>query len=422
MKRFAILALTTLASLGKGSPVSADNTQIDAAQEWKSYIEPLLPIGERLVAQTREAEDAQLRRELYRAAFSALATGYMSLLLTDPEHPDFMPFTGQLLNLLGPNPDDVYYMAPIDDAGSYRISGYRGTVHAIVFQFAGGTFVPRGDGRNLGTTYANHDVDTLHIRKDGTFDVVVSRERPRDWKGDWWPLPPQTTYVMVRQIAYDWVKEVDGRLAIERLDTPAIKPRPSAEQIDANLRQLAAWTENYVAISNRFVKAFGQKAPTNAVGFINFADDGGMPNQKYLEGLFDLQPDEALILETEVPKQCQYWSFQLTDERWTSYDWINRQISINGHQARLDKDGKFRAVISAQDPGVPNWLDTAGLRRGVIQGRWKQCSSTPLPVTTKIKIADLRGNLPSDTPVVTAEARDAAIRVRRKAAQMRRRW
>ena len=39
----------------------------------------------------------------------------------------------------------------------------------------------------------------------------------------------------------------------------------------------------------------------------------------------------------------------------------NRQSSLNGHQAVLDPDGVFRAVISARDPGVPNWLDTGGV-------------------------------------------------------------
>ena len=36
---------------------------------------------------------------------------------------------------------------------------------------------------------------------------------------------------------------------------------------------------------------------------------------------------------------------------------------LNGHQAVLD-DGVFRAVVAHRDPGVANWLDTAGNRRG----------------------------------------------------------
>src|SRR5260370_23290153 len=88
-----------------------------ADKEWRSYVEPLLVIGQRLVAQINEPDDDQLRQELYRAAFSALAAGYMSLLNSDADHPDFVPFTGQFLNLLGPNPDFMYYMSPIHEDG-----------------------------------------------------------------------------------------------------------------------------------------------------------------------------------------------------------------------------------------------------------------------------------------------------------------
>jgi hypothetical protein len=101
---------------------------------------------------------------------------------------------------------------------------------------------------------------------------------------------------------------------------------------------------------------------------------------------------------------------------------MNRQTHLNGFTAHVDRDGKFRAVVSATDPGVPNWLDTMGYLKGSLLGRWLESSSTPIPRVTRIKLADLRKHLPADTPVVTAEARDAAIRLRRKGAQLRRRW
>ena len=45
---------------------------------------------------------------------------------------------------------------------------------------------------------------------------------------------------------------------------------------------------------------------------------------------------------------------------WETIDYANHQSSLNGFQAVLDDDGVFRAVVSARDPGVANWLDTAG--------------------------------------------------------------
>ena len=95
---------------------------------------------------------------------------------------------------------------------------------------------------------------------------------------------------------------------------------------------------------------------------------------------------------------------------------------MNGFTARTDADGLFRTVISAQDPGVPNWLDTTGLRTGIIQARFEGCDSWPEFKTSVIKVADVRSHVPADTPMITAEQRDASIRVRRKGAQMRKRW
>src|SRR3546814_10117697 len=86
---------------------------------------------------------------------------------------------------------------------------------------------------------------------------------------------------------------------------------------------------------------------------------------------------------------------------------------LNYAQARWEKDGLFRAVISAQDPGVPNWLDTAGNASGAVQGRWLDCSDKPIPDTRVVKVKDIRKYLPADTPSVTAEQREASIRERR---------
>jgi Protein of unknown function (DUF1214) len=390
-------------------------------REWRSLIEPLLPIGQRLISQIAEPGDSQLRQEVFKAAFSALSAGYLNILNSDPNHPDFVPFTGQFLNLLGPNPDFMYYMTPIDENGVYRLSGYRGTVHMVVVQIASGTFVTKGEGNNFGDTLSNYYLDDLHIGENGEFDVLISRTRPEGHKGDWWELKPEATNIVLRQLSYDWLNEQDARFAIERVDSPAQKPRPSAEVIERNLKQLAVWTENWIVQTNRFCKMFAEKGH-NQVHFINFSADGGMPAQAYLEGLFDLKADEALILETELPEQREYWSFHLTDERWTAYDWINRHVILNGHNAKLDGDGKFRAVISPEDPGVHNWLDSMGYKRGIIQGRWHKCSAFPQPTCKVVKISEVRDHLPPDTALMSAEERDAAIRRQRKGAQLRRRW
>ena len=47
-----------------------DDISSIAAKEWRAFVEPRLPIGERLIPQINGPEDPQLRQELYRATFS----------------------------------------------------------------------------------------------------------------------------------------------------------------------------------------------------------------------------------------------------------------------------------------------------------------------------------------------------------------
>jgi hypothetical protein len=151
-------------------------------------------------------------------------------------------------------------------------------------------------------------------------------------------------------------------------------------------------------------------------------DMGGLPKQAYYDGMHEITDDEALILETELPKECRYWQILVGDDRFCTVDWVNRQSSLNDFQARLDSDGKFRAVISRHDPGVPNWLDKADYPWGILQMRWNHASDWPDPTVVKVPLAEVRDHLPADTPVVTPDERDEQLRARREGALLRRLW
>ena len=57
---------------------------------------------------------------------------------------------------------------------------------------------------------------------------------------------------------------------------------------------------------------------------------------------------------------------------YVSLDYINHQTSLTADQARIDPDGQMRFVISERDPGVANWLELTGHRRGYVQIRWQR--------------------------------------------------
>jgi len=101
---------------------------------------------------------------------------------------------------------------------------------------------------------------------------------------------------------------------------------------------------------------------------------------------------------------------------------MNRQSSLNGGQAAIDADGRFRAVIALDDPGISNWLDPGGNAEGAIMLRWTGASSGPEPRLTLLDRESLAECLPLGTLRVDAQTREAQLRARRRAAQMRRRW
>ena len=421
----------TLISVSAFPTAAASDYVKDADKEWRAYIEPLLPLGKTLAKAFPAAKDPQVRQELFRMMYSEFGAGFMQLSYANPQYPDFIPNWTQVFNNGGMlNPDNVYQFTPIDDTGVYKISGFRGSVHIVDFQIGASPIFAYGRAnkeKNFGPTFANYDIDTLHIGKDGAFEFVLSAKRPEGYAGDWLPLPPHGDYILVRQLSYDWLNEVDARLAIERLDRPAAKPRQSAADIKAALDYIPQWTERWVKMAIGPAEAkgptWGQAWGTqDKIVLIDFTrDQGGRAAQKYIAGQFDLGADEVLVFEM-APGQCRFWNVHLGSELLNTLDFMNRQVSLNGFSAKLDSDGKYRLVISAKDPGVANWLDNMGYKKGTIWGRLDTCENNATPTIKKMAVADLPKYLPADTPMVTAEERDAAIRLRRKGAQLRRRW
>jgi hypothetical protein len=81
-------------------------------------------------------------------------------------------------------------------------------------------------------------------------------------------------------------------------------------------------------------------------------------------------------------------------------------------QADPSPDGVFRIVLSLQDPGVHNWLDTMGLHQGVVILRFAGAQSPVAPTARLVKLADVERELP-DARRVGSDERRAQIAQRR---------
>jgi hypothetical protein len=116
----------------------------------------------------------------------------------------------------------------------------------------------------------------------------------------------------------------------------------------------------------------------------------GDPNIAYYHGYWELAPDEALLVEV-TPPRCDYWNFQVNNWWMESLDYRYHRIALNGHQARPEADGSVRLVVAHADPGLPNWLETAGHARGTMCLRWIGADAHPDPTTRVVKRSQLPG-------------------------------
>lgn len=383
---------------------------------WDEYVDLLRPAA-RLIEETWAPEDERIRADLYRQLLMDLALGYMLYFQGDADHPDFTPFLNSAF-LLQPNPDDTYYYAPVDGSFVYRLSGERGSVHLLTLTI-GWRMI--GMVEQPGPRLAEYDIGAM-VPLDGAIDILLGAERPAGYAGMWLEMSPDADFLLVRQRSYRWGEERDARLAIQRLDVDALRPPFDPDRTDAALRKAIAFSERLTRQWLAYLNRLRAQHPVNEFHFTGFAEFGGVAAQVYWEAIFELGEGEALILETDLPRRRVYWNVQLNDTIWNTIDYVWRQSSLNGAQARIDSDGKFRAVIAAEDPGVPNWLDTNGYRTGTVVGRWYGCSDHPAPTLTRIKLADMSRHLPPDTPTVTCAERRETLLARSRGAQLRRRW
>jgi hypothetical protein len=382
-----------------------------------TYLAPLEEAVAQL-ASTWRPDDPAYRADVYRQTMTSLSYSYFAYFHATPEHPDWAPLWNPVYTLQ-PNPDDIYLYSPIRGDLTYRVSGNRGTIKILSFTTQSYMSGMVDDVSKIGGHNEIDDSDMV-FAPNGDFEILFSAERPAGHVGNWAPISPNAGGMMVRYRSYDWENEIDPVMSIECLDPVPPKPRLTPEEILFRITEMAKFparkTRSYYRMQN------GVKERVGFNVFEPIRMKGALAKQVYWPACFQLEPDEALIIETELPEKRPYWNIQLNDPYFNALEYVYRLSSLNGHTAKVSSDGKFRAVIALEDPGVPNWLDPAGYTEGGIYGRWFDCDSSPTPIIKRVKLADLREHLPADTPTVTPEERTEELRRRVRACQRRRRW
>ena len=310
-------------------------------------------------------------------------------------------------------PDCIYLRATLRGGETYRLFGNRGTARYVGLQTMDGI---------VSTT--NCLVDDLDVDADGNFEAILSAD---EHEGNWLRVEGAHPTLVVRHFFYDWDTEKPSSLQIERVaanarsgsDTVEVEPEDRSVHPDVAVsRQLYALGE-FVHDNLKFFLDFNAGPPAN--GFMPPIDRtaiGAAAENRPVIGRFELEPDEALILEVEPPKGV-YWSYSLGNQWWETIHYGRHQSSLNAHQANVDSDGILRVVVSSRDPGVANWLDAAGHSNGAMILRCVRTETAPTPTTRVVKFADIESALPAETKRVTVQERAGIIEARRRAVHER---
>lgn len=271
-----------------------------------------------------------------------------------PDHPFLLSGTGPFTKMGLDNPDTLYFGAKLHAGFEYVIAGVRGTTTDLSFQYLAGEYTDD----SVPDSEVAFDDRELDIAPDGTFE--------------WRFTPQRSGQLVIREVYGDWLQR-RGSLAIYRADTVGTAPpSPTRELVQKQFATAASELINRVKTWLQFPQWFYLNLPVNTL-VAPRVTPGGLTTQYSSAGHFDLTQDQALIITLPM-SDAPYRGFQLGSMWYISLDYINHQTSLNGAQTQVDPDGKVRIVVADQNPGVTNWAETLGHRRGYLQFRWQRLS------------------------------------------------
>jgi hypothetical protein len=259
----------------------------------------------------------------------------------------------------------------------------------------------------------------MKFRQDGYFEIILSKKEPTDLLNEewihWLELDEESEMILVRNVFGDWETEAEPMIQIELIGYAEPIPNLTQESMAQKLANLG----QAIMDDTRVYFTYNSMFETNTLPLPTPGNPAwaGFPENYKSHCNFKLEPDEAMIIESP-DSGAAYRNVQLANVWSESLDFVSRQTHLNGDMAYLNNDGVFYYVIAHEDPGVPNWLDTAGHLEGAIHMRWTfvdENDPPTQPIVRIVKFDDIRDELPDDTPHVSPLERRKAIAKRQAA-------
>ncbi|MEM1140999.1 MAG: hypothetical protein AAGI88_00290 [Pseudomonadota bacterium] len=376
---------------------SSEHDQAFKPESWDEFCDQLKQLGQTIVANSPDQGLDQTEGFRYLARLTQNALGRF----TERPNPLRPAINYGSPRIGGDNPDFIYGSIAVRGGQRYRIRGNRRDAFNIGF---GSYYGGLGSGKGLqcsGYVFLND----LAVGDNGDFELTISQE---PIEGNWLPMLEASNSILIRQTVLNRGQDRAAELQVELVEGNSHEPVEMNSQDSSKLAPLtAAEFEKSLQFAGLFVGGVvGQflgwtdsfKTRPNEIHpidpkLLQFAN--GDPSTRYHNGYFELCKDEVLLIELDPP-DCEYWNIQLANYWLESLDYLDYQTHFNHANAAVDDDGKVRLAISQRNPGVENWMDTAGHSRGCIAMRWIKADQESLARTKLVSYQQLQESSAKD--------------------------
>ena len=380
-----------------GPPESPPSPPVEA---WQRFCRRIETLGSRVLADDFPNAPADTAEGIAHLADQVSCWLGWSLAHSDTTAPFFHRSNDLFTQWGGPNQDNVYHHTRIDSKHRYRIRGKMHSCEHFVMTLRVGFM----HMKEWGTKKAISSTE-LDIGPGDDFEILLGGDGTEP---GWWPIPEEVTTLSLREYYVDWQPLEPAVFTIECVDEVPTPPRLAPHAVAAKLDHALEQVERSMFGWNDYMNKHRAAGRNNEFSSQQTVAKG-LKDARYAFLFWELAPDQALVIETDVPR-ARYWGLQLATLAWfEQVDPIHRVTSINQHQAVLSSDGLVRFVLAHEDPGVPNWLDTGDHEKGLLTYRWFWPESDPSPRTQVLPASCVANYLPDDTPRVDPAARRAEI-------------
>ena len=295
-----------------------------------------------------------------------------------PDHPWFVNMIHPAQKYLGDNPDAYYFFTQIYGKRYYRITGKR--IGSEYISFTAHTGGHDGNWNGPGLFHINHR-DIL-FNPDGTYEILVGPQR-RGAKN--WLQTSSKVFHLVGRYYYEHKisavvdPNINPTVNIEAIDPVPKKP---THMKDKDVARGILAVANFLRVSTLgFPPPNAENTPpwlssvVNGLGRpLRFGDDQqdigfGAIDNTYCAGRYQLKPNQALVMDGHLP-DCFFANVVLWNRFLQTDNYLHNTISLNRRQMKIERDGRYRIVVSAKNPNVPNWLNTCGRQSGLIYWRF----------------------------------------------------